>query len=139
MRKYPGVPEALTRLLGERLREVLPASYYHVDIRGPVLEVKWGAASSASGIVGLELGERGTPEEKLTRVFYSAGMALRDVVCGVGETRGAREQTLDEHMADDHEPHVEVTDDLVLLWWGSAPYDAAATRLRPIPRSELGL
>jgi hypothetical protein len=119
-RRYKQAMRMIAECLGERLREVLPAEEYRVEVNGPILDVKGTRGNSATGILGLHLLERGTPEEKLTRVFESAGGSFRNMVAA-------------------GEPHVIVTDEAIDLWWGSAEPERASVRLRPIPRSQLGL
>ena len=75
-RRYKNALPMIAECLGERLREVLPQEEYRVEVNGPILDVKGKSGSSATGILGLHLLERGTPEEKLTRVFEAGGGLL---------------------------------------------------------------
>jgi hypothetical protein len=127
--RHEGTPAAIAEALGSRLREILPAEGYRVEVNGPVLDIKWGIASSWTGVLGMHLLEPGTEQEKLMRVFQSAAQGFRNVI--VAAHNGARPQC-------QFEPHVSITDDAVHLWWGSPTVENAAVRLRPIPRSELG-
>ena len=136
MKQYPGVAEAIARALGEHVRELLSPGPFRVEVRGPILDVKWGAGSSASGIVGLGLLERGTPEEKLERVFRTAGRQLQPVIESASSTLRPAGMN---HARAEFEPHVRITSMSVELWWGGESPDAAVTRIRPISRSELGL
>jgi hypothetical protein len=101
-----------------------------VDVNGPALDVKWGKGSSATVVLGLLLAERGTPDEKLGRVFELAADTFRNVVMAAH-----REQSPQCKF----EPYLRVTDEAVELWWGAPAAEKSPVRLRPIPRSELGL
>lgn len=128
--RHKGVAAAIANAIGERLREVLPSDGYVVEVKGPVLDVTWGVAAGSTALLGLELLERGTPEEKLTRVFESAAHGFSPIVADAhrDSRTGALKLT----------PHVRVTDETVELWW-VAETGQTAVRFRPIPRSELGL
>jgi hypothetical protein len=130
MRRYKDALPAIAESLGERLREVLPSEGYHVEAKGPILDVKWGRANSSMGIVGLYLVERGTPEEKLTRVFEEAGESFQNVIASAHRDRWP---------GCGFEPHTRVTHEAIDLWWGAPAIDDAPVRLRPIPRSLLGV
>ena len=129
-RSYEGVSAAIATALAAQLREILPADGYRVDVTGPVLDIKWGVASSWTGILGIQLLEPGTADEKLTRVFQLAAEGFRKVI-----TAAHRE----ECPSGQFEPRVDIAADAIHLWWGSADAADAIVRFRPIPRSELGL
>ena len=128
--RHKGTAAAIASAIGERLREVLPSHGYVVEVNGPVVDVSWGLASGSRALLGLQLLERGTPEEKLMRVFESAANGFSKVVADAYRDPGWGELKF--------EPHVRITDATVELWWvADAPQ--MTVRLRPIPRSELGL
>lgn len=128
--RHKGAATAIASAIGERLREILPSHGYVVEVKGPIVDVNWGLASSSTALLGLHLLERGTPEEKLMRVFESAAHSFSNVVAEAH--RGSRAGGLE------FAPHVRVTDQTVELWW-VADDPQVTVRLRPIPRSELGL
>ena len=119
-RRYKKALPMIAACLGERLREVLPQNEYRVEVNGPILDVTGKRGNGATGIFGLHLLERGTPDEKLTRVFESAGDSFRSMVAA-------------------GEPHVRVTVEAIDLWWGPPEPERASVRLRSIARSQLGL
>jgi hypothetical protein len=84
--------------------------------------------------------ERGTPGEKLTRVYTEAAESLRGVVAGAQrrspDATGTGRATFPGAFFD---PHALVTATTVELWWGGASADRALVRLRSTPRSEIGL
>jgi hypothetical protein len=137
-RRGDGVPEAIARSLGDRLREVLPSDEFTIEVRGPVLDVKSVRGYSATGM--LLLAERGAPEEKLARVFMEEASSLRAII-----TRASRQGSADDPAKEARlpaaffDPHVAVTDSAIDIWWGGADAEQALVRLRPIARSEIGL
>jgi hypothetical protein len=128
--RHKGAPAAIAQSLGERLREVLPEDGYTVEVNGPVLDVTRAQGGSFTGMLGVGLIEPGTPEEKLTRLYTDAARSLRHLV-----TKPYRERL----PGSGSDPHVVVTDTAIELWWGAADPADALVRLRPIPRSEIGL
>ena len=134
--KYRGVPEAIAQALAERLRELPLDNRYRLNAHGPVLDIKWQGGGTTS-FLGLALIERGTPDEKLTKVFEVAGKQLQNVVRNTATERPA--DGLRAVSTPEFEPHVRVTEAEVLLWWGAASPEGAPVCFRPIPRSELGL
>lgn len=125
------VSSAIAAALGTRLREILPeADGWTVDVEGPVLTVRSGRGSSSTGMPGLTLMKPGSAESKLQHVFETEAEALTDWVAYA-------QQGNPPHSGFD--PHVSVTTDAVHVWWGGPTEADAAVRLRPIPRSELGM
>jgi hypothetical protein len=127
--RYKGAPAAIAQSLGERLREVLPEGYA-VEVNGPALDVKRTRGGSAAGMWGMLLLERGTRVEKLTRVYADAAESLRHLVTAPHRERFPRSGS---------DPHVAVSDTAIEVWWGADDPADAAVRLRPIPRSEIGV
>jgi hypothetical protein len=139
-RRYKDAPAAIAKSLGDRLVEVLPSEDYTVEVKGPLLDVKGARGDSLAGIPGALLLERGTPEQKLTRVFTEAAESLREMIAAAhrqspGDTAMSRARLPGVFF----DAHVVVTDATIEVWWGGANPDDALVRLRPIPRSEIGL
>ncbi|HEX4437742.1 MAG TPA: hypothetical protein VH061_13210 [Solirubrobacteraceae bacterium] len=139
-RRHKGAPAAIARCLGDRLAEVLPPEEFTVDVKGPVLDVKSTHGFSCAGMPGMLLMERGTPEEKLTRVFMQEATVLQGLI-----TRAPRQGSADNPVHGARlpsaffDPHVVVTDTAIDVWWGGADPEQALVRLRPIARAEIGL
>jgi hypothetical protein len=127
--KYPGAGEAIANALAVRLREVLPADRYRITATGPVLDVKFQGGGSTSMLAPLLL-EKGSAEEKLTRVFEEAARQLQSLITGPHRRVGS---------IDDFAPHVGVSPEAVVVWWGGSSPQDASVRFPPIPRAELGL
>jgi hypothetical protein len=139
-RRYKGAPTAIAKSLADRLAEVLPADEYTVSVNGPVLDVKGARGNSSAGVPGMLLLERGTPEEKLTRTYASWAESLRGMIAGAHrQSPAATAMHRARFPAAFFDPHVLVTDETIGVWWGGADPEEALVRLRPIPRSEIGL
>jgi hypothetical protein len=139
-RRYKGAPAAIAKSLGDRLAEVLPADEYTVSVEGPVLEVTGAPANSSVGVPGLLLLERGTPEEKLTRVYAEWAESLGGMIAAAHrQSPAATAMRRARFPGTFFDPHVLVSDETIDVWWGGADPEEALVRLRPIPRSEIGL
>jgi hypothetical protein len=137
-RRGNGVPEAIARSLGDRLREVLPSDEFTIEVRGPVLDVKSVRGYSATGM--LLLAERGTPEEQLAHVFMEEASSLRSIITRASRQGSEADSANDALLpATFFDPHVAITDSAIEVWWGGADAEQALVKLRPIARSEIGL
>ncbi len=121
--RYSEESETLTRILADRVREILPADEYSVGVEGLALRVDKTAAymggTTCTPAVGLVV--PGDNDTKLRRACELAAEALRVDVGGGGE------------------PHVTVTPDTVVIWWDAASGSAEQVRLAPISRAEIGM
>jgi hypothetical protein len=121
--RYRDQAEALTRVLAERLSEILPVDEYKIDVEGFTLKVQRTSAYrgglTCTPAVGLI--ESGSDEAKLRQACELAAEALRDYVAAGGE------------------PHVSVTADTVMIWWDTASEPEKQVRLSPIGRCEIGM
>jgi hypothetical protein len=138
--RYNDAPTAIAQSLGDRLAELLPADEYTVSVKGPVLDVKGARGNSLAGMPGMLLLERGTPEEKLTRVYAEWAESLREMIAGAHRQSPAATAISRARLPGAFfDPHILVTDETIDVWWGGADPEEALVRLRPIPRSEIGL
>jgi hypothetical protein len=139
-RRYKDAPALIAKALGDRLAEVLPPDEYIVEVNGPGLSVRDMRGSSSSGLPGMQLLERGTSEEKLTRVFMEEATSLRNMIIGARRQGPPEDPVHGARLPGAFfDPHVEVTDTAIEIWWGGADPDRALVRLRSIPRAEIGL
>ncbi len=139
-RRHKGASEAIAKSLGDRLADVLPADEYTVSVNGAMLDVKGAPGHSSAGMPGMLLLERGTSEEKLTRVFLEEATSLRSIIMAAHrQSPAATAMSRARFPEAFFDPHVLVTDATIEVWWGGEDPDGALVRLRPIPRSEIGL
>jgi hypothetical protein len=121
--RYQRQAEALTRVLADRVSQLLPKDEYSVDVSGLALSVQrtsaYGGGMTCSPAVGLVA--PGSDEAKVRRACQLAAEALRDYVAAGGE------------------PHVSVTEDTVMIWWDAADESEETVRLAPIGRAEIGM
>jgi hypothetical protein len=138
--RHEGAPEAIAKSLGDRLADVLPSDEYTVSVNGPMLDVKGAQGHGSAGMPGMLLLERGTPEDKLARAYMAAAESLRGIIVGTQRQGPVATATSRARFPGAFfDPHVLVTDATIEVWWGGADPDGALVRLRPIPRSEIGL
>jgi hypothetical protein len=69
-------------------------------------------------------------EERLEMILDGYSKNLQKLLSRAGEPQWP---------AADATPHVEITDEKVMIWWGGPTVTDAVVRLRPITREELGV
>ena len=121
--RYRDQSEALTRVLADRLSEILPEDEYKVDVEGFALKVQrtsaYGGGMTCTPAIGLIA--PGSDEAKLQRACELAAEALRDYAAAGGK------------------PHVAITADTIMIWWETASGREKDVRLAPIKRAEIGM
>jgi hypothetical protein len=121
--RYSEESKALTRILADRVREILPVDEYNVGVEGLALRVDktpaYMGGMTCTPAIGLVV--PGDNDTKLRRACELAAEALRADV------------------GDGGEPHVTVTPDTIMISWDAANESAAQVRLAPIARAEIGM
>jgi hypothetical protein len=121
--RYRDQSEALTRVLAERVSEILPEGEYRVGVDGLALKVQrtsmYGAGMTCTPAVGFIA--PGSDETKLQQACELAAEALRDFAAAGGK------------------PHVSITADTIMIWWEAAKGREEDVRLAPIERAEIGM
>jgi hypothetical protein len=121
--RYHEQSNALTRILADRVSEILPEGEYSVDVQGLALKVQrtraYGGGMTCSPALGFIA--PGSDEAKLRRACELAAEALRDYIAAGGE------------------PRVSVTADTIVIWWETASEPGKQVKLSPIRRSEIGM
>lgn len=113
---------ALTSALAVRLREVLPSPEYEISIKGLAVSIhRRECPGSAMGIPAAMLAAPGNRDEKLQ-------LALEMIA-----------EMAKHYVAPEVTSRVQVTSDILAVWWGGTTEKDAVVRLRPILRKEIGL
>jgi len=122
MLRYRKAADALTHALADRLHEVLPGPEYEVTIGGLAVSLRQReTVGSAICVPAVMLAKPGGMDEKLRLALeMTAEMAKY-------------------YVAPEATAHVQVTVDMLAVWWGGPTERDAVARLRPIPRQEIGL
>jgi hypothetical protein len=133
MASEPRVAEALTSLLAERIREILPAGEFEVEARTGILNIRGigryaGASTMSTPPLLLALPDE--MPEKLEKLFMIEGENIQEFLSRVlGQPWPQPGANL----------HVYVDQSTVRLWWGGPSENGALVKFRPLSRKELGL
>jgi hypothetical protein len=128
-----GDADGLHSALAERWREILPTGFTVVQEGVPGLHVSGRRGHYRGEMYTGSLLQLRLPLPVNVRIRLYFDQEARQLQKFVSGIRGGR------WPAEGAEPHVEVDEHQVRVWYGDGPEASAALRWRPIPRSEIGL
>jgi hypothetical protein len=135
IRRYftSGPTEGEPKVVGvfaERLRELLPDERFNVVVDGSTIVVH-SQGDGTHIFTPVLIWRTSLPvDERLRLVFEALGKGVQRLL---GTVQGAEWGSLYGDV------RVEVTSDMIKIWWGDKGWDDALMRIRPVCRQELGV
>lgn len=125
--------QALVVAMAERIEEILPKGEFEVTTDGKVVNIIGiGEFRGKSNLLmpAFILRAPLSTLERLELTFKSLGERLQGFL-----TKAHGEPW----PAVGAEPHISITDEMIMLWWGGRDEADAVVRLRPIARQDIGI
>jgi hypothetical protein len=123
---------ALLAILEERTRGIMP-EYFAVersDVSLKITGIEAFARRSTFWTPIFVLRSRLPAEERLNIIFRSYAQHVQQFLTKASRTPWP---------AKDAAPHVDVSEDAILVWWGGDAWDEAVAHIPPVLRKDLGI